>query len=282
MLAPKTEKVKAEKQEVIYNERFIGNVRFMCACTKSGAPGRLEKDIDVVGPILEKATAGNELTRAERLELLRIYNVSYHDSGKIEGVFSLDSTATNCAFCAIMRELAKINPDMVCAHCYDHAQEAYRSGVLNRHTLNMLIMATVDFTVDELAFLTAGLYNRVNSSGDAPNDTYAANMIKYAIAHPASRVSIWTKNAMAYIHAVEKYGKPANVIMIYSSYCTDKPMPLPRHFDYVFTVYKDAAKVAAAIAAGACECNGKKCKDCGYKCYTGAWAKGSNIAELLR
>ena len=255
---------------------------FTVEILKNGKPGKIEKDLMLIAPIIEKAQAGAELTTAERLTLIRVYNVSYHDSGKIAGIFSLDSTATNCSFCEKMRELAKINPDMVCAHCYDKEQESYRSSVLNRHTLNMLIMATVEFTVDELALIPVYGLVRINSSGDAPNDIYAANMVKFAIAHKDCRVSAWTKNALAYIRACNKYGKPGNMILIFSSYCVNKAMRLPKYFDYVFTVYSDADAVAAALAGGACECNGKKCADCGYKCYTGAWTAGANIAELLR
>ena len=59
--------------------------------------------------------------------------------------------------------------------------------------------------------------------------------------------------------------------------------PLARYFDVTFTVYPDRKTTEAAIAAGAMECNGKKCAECGYMCYRAdGWTAGTDIAELLR
>lgn len=253
---------------------------FIVEVTKSGKPGKIEKDLAIVAGILNKG----EITHFDRLQLLAVYNIAYHESGKIEGVFSLDSSATNCSFCVKMRQLAAEKPELniICGKCYDFRQESYRLAVLARHTLNMLIMESVSFTVEELATLPVYGIVRVNSSGDSSGDTYAANMIKFAIAHPHCNVAIWSKNVGSYIHACDKYGKPANVTLIQSSVYVDKETKPAKYFDHVFTVYFDENKVNAAIAAGAGECNGKKCRDCGYKCYLHGWKDGQNIAELLR
>lgn len=253
---------------------------FSVEVCKGGKPGKFEKDLFTAAEILEKAP--EDMTATDRARLLMIYNVAYHESGKIEGVFSLDSTATNCVFCQRMREAAKLNPDIICGHCYDAKQEMYKIQALNRHTLNMLIMSRVDFTIEELKALHVYGLVRVNSSGDAANKTYAANMIKFAFAHPDCKVAIWSKNAPAYIAACDEYGKPENVTMIQSSVFINKPGKLAKYFDHMFTVYNDAAAVNEAIQGGACECNGKKCSECGYKCYVNGWEKGANIAELLR
>lgn len=251
---------------------------------RDGKPGKFEKELEKAAAILEKPA--DKITAADHIALLNIYNVAYHDGGKIAGISSLDSSATNCGLCQRLRTIAAARPELnlICGGCYDYSQEHSFKGrnVLNRHTLNMIIMSTVDFSVDELRILPASALNRVNSSGDAPNDIYAANMIKYAIAHDYARVTIWTKNVPAYIRACDTYGKPANVILIQSSCMIGKPAKLAKYFDYVFTVYKDADAVKKALAAGACECNGKKCMNCGYKCYFGTWENGANIAELLR
>ena len=240
----------------------------------------IKKDIAIVENILAK----EEINHYDRMELLRVYNVAYHETGKIEEIWSFDSSATNCEFCAMMRAYAKAHPELkiVCGDCYDAAQEEYRFSALNRHTLNMVIMASVDFEIEELATLPCGDKGRVNSSGDSCNDTYAANMIKIVFAHPSTHFAIWSKNTITYIHAIDKYGKPGNVKMIQSSPFIDKAVKLAKYFDYVFTVYRDKEAVKNAIDNGACACNGKKCKDCGFACYYGLWKDGSNIAELLR
>ena len=264
----------------IYRELNGVNYVFM----HSEKTANFEKDVDIVFSILAKDPA--DITAAERFQLLRIYRPSYHKSGKIEDIMSFDSTATNCAFCQAMRKAAENNPLHICGYCYDYDQEHGFKGVnvLNRHSLNMIIMASIEFTVEELRTLPVAYLNRVDSSGDVPNNTYACNMIKLCYAFPAVRFAFWSKNTAAVIFACDKYGKPSNVVLVQSSVIIGKPAALAKYFDVVFTVYLTKEDTAAAIAAGAGACNGKKCKDCGFKCYTGAWiADGvKNVAEYLR
>ena len=274
-------KVKKESKKEFKWIEYAG-YNFPCEVTESGKPGKLERDLEIVINILNKGI--ENLTVIDRLQLLHIYNIAYHKDGKIEGIFSLDSSATNCAFCVKMRAYAAAHPEknIICGKCYDYKQECYKFESLGRHTLNLLIMESVSFTVEELKALSCYGLVRVNSSGDSSNDIYAGNMIKFAIAHPHCNVAIWSKNTGSYIHACDTYGKPENVTLIQSSVYVDKATKPAKYFDHVFTVYFDENKVKEAIAGGACECNGKKCKDCGFKCYTHGWNGSANIAELLR
>ena len=241
---------------------------------------KIENDLNVVMSILDKGV--ENLTAVDRFTLLNIYKTAYHDSGKIEGVTSLDSTATNCEFCKAIRAANKDNDLCICNGCYDMQQESYRLAVLSRHTLNMLIMMTVDFTVEELKMLTVTPLLRVNSSGDTPNVIYARNMIRSCYAFPFVHVGYWAKNVNAVIAACDELGKPENVVLIQSSCLIGKPAKKAKYFDFVFTVYPDKETCEAAIAAGASSCNGKKCKECGYKCYFGTHEGNGNIAEVLR
>ena len=271
------EKVTAKGNIKTFQRIVAFGKLFIVEIPKSGKAAII-KDIETVESILAKKT----ITVMDRFTLINIYNVAFHESGKIEDIYSFDSSATNCSFCAKMRKLAETDDSIICRYCYDFSQEAYRFAALNRHTLNMIIMQSVDFTVEELAMLPAGYINRVNSSGDCANQIYANNMVKLAIAFPLSHVAVWTKAPGFYINACRKYGKPANLVLIKSSVHIDKPDILPEFFDYVFTVYFDKDKIESALNAGACECNGKKCKECGFKCYLKKWESGANIAELLR
>lgn len=243
----------------------------------NGKSPTFEKDLQKAMFLLSK----KELTAAERMQLLTIYQSSYHNSGKIEGVVSFDSSAHNCKFCGAMREKAKNNPAHICNYCYDYSQEEYKINSWNRHSLNMLIMSTIDFTEEELAIIPAGLIDRINSSGDIPNTIYARNMIRIAKVNKNGRFAFWAKNEYALVTATDQLGKPENAIYIRSSEIIGRPAELPKYFNYVFTVYPDKESCEKAIAAGAAECNGKKCKECGYKCYFGTH-KNHNIAELLR
>ena len=243
----------------------------------TGRSKKFDKDLQTVMFLLSK----KELNAAERMQLLTIYQSSYHESGKIEGVVSFDSSAHNCKFCEAMREKAKNNPAHICNYCYDYSQEEYKINSWNRHSLNMLIMSTIDFTEEELAIIPAGLIDRINSSGDIPNTIYARNMIRLAKVNKHGRFAFWAKNEYALVAATDQLGKPQNAIYIRSSEIIGRPAELPKYFNYVFTVYPDKESCEKAIAAGAAECNGKKCKECGYKCYFGTH-ESHNIAELLR
>jgi len=243
---------------------------------------KFESDLFAVAAILAKDD--EEITAADRCQLLKIYRPSYHETGKIEGVTSFDSTATNCEFCQAMRKAANENPLHICGYCYDYAQEHGYKGVnvLNRHTLNMIIMSTIDFSVDELRALHASQINRVNSSGDVPNVIYARNMLRICYAFDFFKFGFWAKNTLAVIKACDELGKPSNVTLVQSSCMIGKPAKLAKYFDFVFTVYLTKEDVAAAVAAGAGECNGKKCEACGYKCYKNGWTGVKNVAEFLR
>lgn len=77
-------------------------------------------------------------------------------------------------------------------------------------------------------------------------------------------------------------GKPQNMTLVQSSCILNKAVKLAKYFDMVFTVYTNKEAVAEAVASGSGECNGKKCRECGYKCYLNGWQNGQNVAEYLR
>lgn len=244
------------------------------------AMGKFEKDAARVHELLSMQET-RELTAAERAELLQIYHMAYHDSGKIEGIWSADASAHGCEFCAAMRRAAEIQTDIICGKCYDWRQECYRHNVRDRHGLNLLIMKSVLFTVEELATLPAGELLRINSSGDIDNVTQARNMIRLAAAHPRAYTGFWSKNDVVMTKAFDIEGKPENVIYVQSSPRINHKVSRGKYADYTFTVY-DAEHIAEAIASGSMECNGKKCRDCGFSCYYGLWPRGADVAELLR
>ena len=237
-----------------------------------------ERDYETTKTILKKDT----ITHEDRMTLLGIYKVSYHDSGKIELLYSCDSSCAGCTFCQKMREAAVKNPLHICGYCYDDAQEKRWANVKNRHMLNLLIMKSVDFTEEELATLKMNGICRLNSSGDVDNFTQANNYRKIAKSHPNVKVALWAKNVKPVEDVFDMYGKPENLIFVQSSVIIGTPGRMSRWADYLFTVYPDEESLQEALANGAVECNGKKCVDCGFKCYLGGWPKGANIAELLR
>lgn len=241
---------------------------------------KFERDLATFTEIMNKGAAN--ITHEDRMTLLHIYQIAFHDSGKIEDLFSCDSSCHGCEFCQKMQEAAEHNPLHICGYCYDKAQEARWVNVKNRHGLNMAIMASVEFTEEELATLYIAGICRINSSGDTPNSIYANNMRKIAITHPFVRFALWAKNVLPVEQVFDLYGKPENLIFIQSSILIGIPGKMSKWADYLFTVYPDEETLQAALKAGAVECNGKKCKVCGFACYLGKWPKGANVAEVLR
>ena len=244
---------------------------------------------------LEKAAAdilekGDSLTEADRRALLRLVNVAFHDSGKIEGIYSVDSTAS-CEFCARMIHAALDNILMICGCCYA-AADAWKEAAWRRHQLNARILSTVLFTADELATLAIGELCRFNEDGDTVNETMARNYLRIIASHPATRFGYWYKNAPAVAAGLAAEGittrdaLPDNVRFIHSSALIGFPARECWFDDGIFTVYPDADTTLAAVAAGAHECNGRKCRStaCGAYCYLmhRRPEKPVHIAELLR
>ena len=243
---------------------------------------KFEMDKYAALPLIEKAKENNGmLNKLERITLVDILQVSYHDSGKIEGLNSIDSCASYCSFCQMMQKAAEGNPNHICGHCYARRGMLTITSVKNRHELNMLILANVNFEIDDFIALTAGM-TRFNCDGDFDGVIHAGNAIKIAIANEGVRFALWSKNYKAVQEAKKLYGSPKNLISIASSPIIDQQIPLPEGFDYTFTVYSTKEKVEEAIKNGSMPCNGRKCRSDGYACYVGKWPKGSNIAELLR
>lgn len=242
--------------------------------------GKFEKDLLIVNRIL----SADEITAADRMQLLKILNIAFHQGGKIEGIYSIDSTATNCAYCKAMRKAAKNIINHICNYCYDYEQEHSFKGrnVLNRHTLNMIILSAVEFTAAELATLNIIGICRFNSSGDIHNNTMILNYFRIAANNPHCKFALWAKNVAAVKYALNICGKPENLTLIFSNPIINGKPILPGGFDYTFSVYTPS-KIDAVLSSGDyMECNGKKCKECGYKCYMKLWPAGANIAEKLR
>lgn len=238
---------------------------------------KFDKDFYKVKEILDKGY----LSERDRVALLRIYETSWHDDGKIEGITSCDSSCNGCKFCQKMMALGEKYPTVICANCYDKKQEGRWIAVRNRHGLSMLIMMSVEFTEDELRSVRVTDITRINSSGDTPNVTYALNMLRLAYVNPFVRFGYWAKNTAPVIEACDRIGKPSNVILVQSSLHIGRIVPIKRYFDYLFVVFPDEESTLEAIRNGASACNGKKCMNCGFKCYYGTH-KSKIIAECAR
>ena len=236
--------------------------------------------------IMEK---GENITSADRIELLRIVNIAYHNSGKIETISSIDSTAS-CEFCEKMRKAAEDNLLMICRYCYA-AADIWKEAAWRRHKLNARILSTILFTEEELKTLSIPtIYSRINEDGDVINEIHARNLVRIFKTHDHVNFGFWYKNTVAVENGLKAEGittreqRPENVRFIQSSLMIGFPSVAAWFTDAVFTVFPNEDTTLNAIKCGAFPCNGRKCKDCKYNCYD--TSKNSDnvqhIAELLR
>ena len=231
---------------------------------------------------------GDAMTAEDRRALLNLVNVAYHDSGKIEGCFSVDGSAS-CEFCQKMIAAAADNLLMICGCCYA-AADSWKEAAWRRHKLNALILSSVLFTAEELRALPIdGQRCRVNEDGDTVNETHARNLLRIAETRPGTAFGYWYKNSPAVESGLKAEGYttretlPENVRFIHSSPLIGFPARATWFDDAIFTVWPDAATTAAAIAAGAHECNGRRCRACGFTCYLmQRQPEPLHIAEVLR
>lgn len=220
----------------------------------------------------------NPIARASLLFIIG-KAIAYHRDGKIEGIHSLDVACSNCNFCQRMQ--ARADPRIICRLCYtlsmwDSAKQA--------HAITGDVLSSVEFATEELKTIsTAPGLIRINSDGELINATHAANIVRFASAHPHNVMAIWTKRPEILDGAIKREGKPVNLICGISSPLINCPARAKYTWtDFVFTVYTPAA-IRAAIGRGERECNGRKCKDCGYQCYKHIDKPGPVfVAELLR
>lgn len=227
--------------------------------------------------LIKAANDGNTQARAELIMILS-KAVKYHDSGKIEGLFSLDTDCSNNDFCPMMQ--ASENPACICNYCY--TKNMWDAAKFAHHIIGMII-SQVDFSREELSFLAVPADKlRINSDGELINHVHAVNIIRIAYTHPMTRVVDWTKRPVIMDAAIKQEGKPENLICGISSPIVNRPLsPSFPWVDFVFTVYTPAG-MRAALARGEHECNGRKCMECGFHCYAHHAGGPVFVAEALR
>lgn len=231
---------------------------------------------------------GDAITAADRRALINLINVAYHGSGKIEGCFSVDGSAS-CEFCQRMIAAAADNLLMICGCCYA-AADSWKEAAWRRHKLNAFILSSVLFTAEELAWLPIdGTRCRFNEDGDTVNVTHGRNLLRIAQTRPGTFFGYWYKNEPAVSGALAAEGYttreslPENVRFIHSSALIGFPARATWYDDAIFTVWPDKETTEAAIKAGAWACNGRRCRACGYFCYVHERRpEAIQIAEVLR
>lgn len=269
------------------NDADIKNARRIAAARQNVR--RLET---VADGIMSRWPDGDGMPDAARRALLKLVNVAYHASGKIEGCFSIDGCAA-CDFCQRMIASAEGNPLVICGACYAY-RDRYKESSWRRHSLNARILSGVLFTLDELHIIADVIADggrcRFNEDGDTVNVIHARNLLRVAALRPDVFFGYFYKNTSAVGAGLIAEGYktrdalPVNVRFIHSSILIGVPARPCWFDDGVFTVFPDERTTLAAVAAGMHECNGRRCRACGYMCYVAARRPEGPvfIAEFLR
>ncbi len=170
----------------------------------------------------------------KRIKLLDggYYGVTDQMAGKMEGMWSLNTSPTLNPFCLKMRE----NPCLICSHCYSKISEARWANCRAAWQLNYQVLTSRVLKDAELARITEVDLFRFQAHGDLGNRTHYKNLVRIAEANPGVRFALWTKH----LAVVNKGGliKLGNLIHVYSTPKLNELNPrLPKGFDKVFTVY---------------------------------------------
>ena len=198
-------------------------------------------------------------------------------TGKLYGVWAVSTAVTKNPLCQARRKC----PDMICAHCYAATGLKLRPSVRKCYEKNADILTTVLIPEEDMPYLDSPTgYFRFESHGDLINEIQVVNYFRMASANPQMKCALWTKNPWIIRSAMANYGltKPANLVIIGSSYYTDKAMQYSAYefIEKVFTVYEKATAEREGIEIN---CGGRKCAECG-RCYENYG--GREVRELRK
>ena len=188
-------------------------------------------------------------------------HVSRGMSGKMAGILAISTSVIENAVC---QARAKIKGS-VCEKCFA-LSTVKRYGALAAHlALNLERLAGADLTPAQVPYIN-GTLCRFEAFGDLANVTHAKNYIRIAAANPHCTFALWTKNPGFLKKAIDELGKPANLIVVLSSFHLNKidsAAAFP-FVDHVFTVY-DAETIERENVE--INCGARDCMGC-RRCYT--------------
>lgn len=234
----------------------------------------IEKSLEAYGYVSTK----KKRTLAPKIDLstveTKIHITTHSPKQKMEGMRSISTSVLKNPFCQKRRECE----GSICQKCYaTHQVKLYKS--LNKHLENNTeILTTSVLPYAELPRMTDRFF-RFESFGDLSNDIQFINYLNICTKNPQTNFALWTKN-FGIVDQVLKYmEKPANLILVASSYEINKKEDLINQFpwiDKVFTVYTSKFAEEHGIQIN---CGSRKCIDCRL-CYTHNQVK--EINELVK
>lgn len=176
-------------------------------------------------------------------------------SGKLKNIPALNTSPLNNSYCQAMAK----KKNSICNSCYSiNMLQTFRKSADTPFRKYGEFLSSKVHPTEYLPKPPNSLYVRFSAHGELINLNHAINLLKICNASPNTTFTLWTKRKDIITKAIQKHGKPDNLILIYSAITLDKYVKLPKHFDKVFIVQTKQDNKT--------NCFGK-CIDC-LKCYT--------------
>lgn len=185
------------------------------------------------------------------------FGITNEMSGKMEGMYSLNTSANINPFCLKMRECAGV----ICKSCYTKGKEKMHTACHTAWVNNYHVLSENVLKDRELPIINQQVF-RFDAHGELVNRIHYKNLIKIAEANPRTMFALWTKH-LAVINAGGLI-RLDNLINVFSVYNLNETKPKrPKGFDKVFAVYsrpfiREHADIKINCA--------KSCNDCRL-CY---------------
>lgn len=185
--------------------------------------------------------------------------ITHKMSGKMEGMVSINTSSLANKFCQTMSK----KPDSICNSCYSNRLLKMYKTAETRFKLNADYLSKAIHPVYDMPLINASIV-RFNAYGELVNYNHLVNLFSICERNKRTTFTLWTKLDGLVAKAVRDWGKPKNLILIYSSENVNERESMPLHFDKVFTVYDDKKKLPKSMKIN---CGESKCINC-LTCYT--------------
>lgn len=209
--------------------------------------------------------------RVTKLNNGQTFGITDEMSGKMAGMWSLNTSPETNPFCLSMREIKGV----ICQSCYSKKTERRWKNCHTAWVNNGNTLSQNDLKEDEIPIIKGKDIFRFQAHGDLINVTHYLNLVRIAKANPEVTFVLWTKN-LAVVRAGGSV-RESNLIYMYSTPKINELKPhIPKGFDRVFTVYTRPFVKEHGIKIN---CGAKNCFKC-RTCYT----KGGDkvINELIK
>lgn len=203
------------------------------------------------------------------------YGITDKMTGKMEGMWSLNTSPSTNPFCQKMQDVST----NICYNCYSQDSEtrwknAKAAWAHNGAVLSSRLLKDPE-VLDLSTHKSAPDIFRFQAHGDLINAKHYKNLIKIAEANPKVMFALFTKH-LAVVNKVGVYNL-RNLIHIYSTPQLNRHKPIkPKGFDKVFSVY---TRVYTSVRKIKINCGAKECITC-RQCYTKAGP--TFINELIK